>query len=133
MHTAGYNHRVTANRKFILFVVAVSAFSSLILLLYRNIKDVENEAAVGLLRALMAISTTRLLALTPGMFSLVYSLVATMFFIKVCDVRELDTVRCRDNDVGPVRKAPSSLFTMAISPGTVALVACGLLHSLRIG
>lgn len=92
LHTAGYNHRVTANRKFNLFVVAVSAFSSLILLLYRNIKDVENEAAVGLLRALMAISTTRLLALTPGMFSLVYSLVATMFFIKVCDVRELDTV-----------------------------------------
>jgi len=87
LHTAGYNHRVTANRKFNLFVVAVSAFSSLILLLYRNIKD-----AVGLLRALMAISTTRLLALTPGMFSLVYSLVATMFFIKVCDVRELDTV-----------------------------------------
>ena len=34
---------------------------------------------------------------------------------------------------GPVRKAPSSLFTMAVSPGTVALVACGLLHSLGIG
>ena len=34
---------------------------------------------------------------------------------------------------GPVRKAPSSLFAMAISPGTVALVACGLSHSLGIG
>ena len=34
---------------------------------------------------------------------------------------------------GPVRKAPSSLFTMAISRGTVALVACGLLRSLGIG
>ena len=39
----------------------------------------------------------------------------------------------RPSAMGPVRKAPSSLFTMAISPGTVALVACGLLHSLRIG
>ena len=35
--------------------------------------------------------------------------------------------------IGPVRKAPSSLFTMAVSPGTVALVACSLLPSLGIG
>ena len=34
---------------------------------------------------------------------------------------------------GPVRKAPSSLLTMAVSPGTIALVACDLLHSLGIG
>ena len=41
---------------------------------------------------------------------------------------------CRyDEHCGPVRKVPSSLFTMAVSPGTVALVACGLLHSLGIG
>ena len=31
---------------------------------------------------------------------------------------------------GPVRKAPSSLLTMVVSPGTVALVSCGVLHSL---
>ena len=36
-------------------------------------------------------------------------------------------------ECGPVRKAPSSLFTMAVSPGTVALVACGLLPSLGVG
>ena len=33
----------------------------------------------------------------------------------------------------PVRKAPSSLLTMAVSPGTIALVACSLLQSLGIG
>ena len=34
---------------------------------------------------------------------------------------------------GPVRKTPSSLFTMAVSPGTVALAACGLLPSTSLG
>jgi hypothetical protein len=41
--------------------------------------------------------------------------------------------RNEENEAGPVRKAPSSLFTMAVSPGTVALVACGLLQSLVVG
>ena len=59
-------------------------------------------------------------------------------------IRELSASKCsimyyalhkvmRAFDGGPTRKAPSSLFTMAVSPGTVALVACGLLHSLGIG
>ena len=33
----------------------------------------------------------------------------------------------------PIRKAPSSLFAMAVFSGTVALVACGLSHSLGTG
>ena len=37
------------------------------------------------------------------------------------------------NRSGPVRKAPSSLFTMAIFPGTIALAACSLLHLVGMG
>ena len=80
---AGYNRRVTAQRRYDLVVVIFSFLAATTLMIYRCVETDENAAVEGLLRAAIAASTTRLLVLLSGVSSLLYSILITMKTIKV--------------------------------------------------